>query len=168
MACDAPIWNPETTEPLVGDLASVEDKPEEPPLGTGETKAEADSEMLLAAEMTARMGSLLAEWTRPAPRATPIPRAPGGAEGACAGRADHPAAALLAVALRARAPRLDPTALHAARAQPSLCDLPGAQHGARLRFIAKYAGEVLGLAATLSVGTSFEQFARGEVDVGFI
>ena len=36
------------------------------------------------------------------------------------------------------------------------------------RFIAKYAGEVLGLAATLSVGTSFEQFARGEVDVGFI
>ena len=35
-------------------------------------------------------------------------------------------------------------------------------------FIAEYVGGELGLAAPLVVGTSFDQFAAGEVDVGFV
>ena len=35
-------------------------------------------------------------------------------------------------------------------------------------FIAEYVGGELELAATLVVGESFDQFAAGEVDVGFV
>jgi len=35
-------------------------------------------------------------------------------------------------------------------------------------FIARYVGDALGRPATLVTGTSFDQFAAGEVDVGFI
>ncbi len=36
------------------------------------------------------------------------------------------------------------------------------------RFLATAAGERLGVATTLVVGRSFEQFQRGEVDIGFL
>jgi hypothetical protein len=36
------------------------------------------------------------------------------------------------------------------------------------QFIADYVGEKLGRRTSLAVGTSFEQFAEGEVDFGFI
>ena len=36
------------------------------------------------------------------------------------------------------------------------------------QFIADYVGEKLGRDTSLVVGTSFEQFADGEVDLGFI
>jgi len=35
-------------------------------------------------------------------------------------------------------------------------------------FIAGYVGDALGRPATLVTGSSFDQFAEGEVDVGFI
>jgi len=35
-------------------------------------------------------------------------------------------------------------------------------------FIAGYVGDTLGRPATLVTGSSFDQFAAGEVDVGFI
>lgn len=35
-------------------------------------------------------------------------------------------------------------------------------------FIADYVGDMLGRPATLVTGASFDQFAAGEVDVGFI